>query len=125
MKNVFIKQAKPLEDYRIRFEFTDGHSTELDFHGFLTRVGQNPMAAQFLDITRFKRFRIDAKSDIVWGDWDLAFPFASLYAGDLDVDSLGNRKKVSRKPVRPTKKSPSLPQRSSRKAKTGRTVKIA
>lgn len=98
-ENVFIKHAKHLGDYRIRFEFTDGHSTEIDFHGFLTAPGQNPMATQFLDITRFREFTIDGRADIVWGDWEMCFPFAALYAGDLKVDSLGRRKRVSRKPL--------------------------
>jgi hypothetical protein len=98
-ENVFIKRAKHLGDYRIRFEFTDGHSTEVDFHGFLTAKGQNPMATQFLDITRFRDFTIDSRTDIVWGDQEMCFPFASLYAGDLGVDSLCRKKRVSRKPV--------------------------
>ncbi len=99
-ENVFVKRAKHSGDYRIRFEFTDGHTSEIDFHGFLTAPGQNPMATQFLDITRFRTFTIDGRADIVWGDWELCFPFASLYAGDLNVDSLGRKKRVSRKPVR-------------------------
>lgn len=99
-ENVFIKRAKHLGDYCIRFDFTDGHSTEIDFHGFLTAPGQNPMAAQFLDITRFRTFTIDGRADIVWGDWEMCFPFATLYTGDLEVDSLGRKKRVSRKPVR-------------------------
>jgi hypothetical protein len=30
----------------------------------------------------------------------MCFPFATLYTGDLEVDSLGRKKRVSRKPVR-------------------------
>ena len=58
------------------------------------------MATQFLDITRFKKFKVDQRADIAWGDWEMCFPFAALYAGDLEVDSLGKKKKVSRKPLR-------------------------
>ena len=99
-ENVFVKRAKHLGDYRIRFEFTDGHTSEIDFHSFLTKPAQNPMATKFLDIMRFKKFKIDQRADIIWGDWEMCFPFAALYAGDLDVDSLGNKKRVSRKPLR-------------------------
>jgi hypothetical protein len=95
-ENVFVKSAKYLGDYRIAFRFTDGHSTEIDFHAFLTAQGQNPMATQFLDVTRFKDFSIEQRVDIVWGDWEMCFPFAALYAGDLGVDSLG-KKRASRK----------------------------
>ena len=91
-ENVFVKSAKYLGDYRIAFRFTDGHSTEIDFHAFLTAQGQNPMATQFLDVTRFKDFSIEQRVDLVWGDWEMCFPFAALYAGDLGVDSLGKKR---------------------------------
>ncbi|MEO8066247.1 MAG: DUF2442 domain-containing protein [Flavobacteriales bacterium] len=100
-ENVFIKSAKYLGDYRVAFRFTDGRATELDFHGFLSAPSQNPMAAQFLDVIRFKAFTIKDRTDIVWGDWEMCFPFAALYAGDLDVDSLGNKMSVGRKPAGP------------------------
>ncbi len=90
-ENVFIKQAKYIGDYRIAFLFTDGHSAEVDFHGFLSAPGQNPMVTAFLDVTRFKKFKVEDRADIVWGDWEMCFPFAALYVGDLGVDSLGNR----------------------------------
>jgi hypothetical protein len=93
-ENVFVKQAKYLGDYRIAFRFTDGHATEIDFHAFLTAPGQNPMATRFLDVTRFKEFVIDGRADIVWGDWEMCFPFAALYAGDLGVDSLGKKRRA-------------------------------
>ena len=99
-ENVFIKRAKYVDDYRIGFWFTDGHTSRIDFRPFLTAPGQNPMATQFLDITRFRAFVIDGRADILWGDWEMCFPFAALYAGDLEVDSLGNKKRVSRKPLK-------------------------
>lgn len=95
-ENVFIKNAKYVGDYRVAFRFTDGQTTEIDFHAFLTAPAQNPMVSQFLDVTRFKAFTIADRADIVWGDWEMCFPFAALYAGDLGVDSLG-KKRASRK----------------------------
>jgi hypothetical protein len=92
--------VKKWNDYFVLHKrVTSERSTEIDFHGFLTAPGQNPMATQFLDITRFRDFAIDGHADIVWGDWEMCFPFASLYAGDIGVDSLGRKKRVSRKPV--------------------------
>lgn len=91
-EKVHIKSAKYVGDYRIAFRFTDGHTTEVDFHAFLTAPGQNPMATQFLDVTRFKGFHIEQRADIVWGDWEMCFPFAALYVGDLGVDSLGKKR---------------------------------
>ena len=99
-ENVFIKSAKYVGDYCIAFRFTDGRATELDFHSFLTSPVQNPMATRYLDVTLFKAFAIEDRADIVWGDWEMCFPFAALYAGDLEIDSLGNKQRVSRKPMR-------------------------
>jgi hypothetical protein len=96
-ENIFIKHAKYIADYRIAFLFTDGHSTEVDFHNFLAAPGQNPMASQFLDVIRVKKFKVENRSDIIWGDWEMCFPFAALYAGDLGVDSLGNRSASSKR----------------------------
>lgn len=121
--NTSVRHTRYVDDYRIRFEFSNGHATEIDFHSFLTQPGQNPMVTQFLDITRFKKFIIDGRADIIWGDWEMSFPFASLYAGDLSVDSIGKKKKVTRKPVRLQKRAPPLSNRSSRVAKVARTIK--
>ncbi|MEO8589919.1 MAG: DUF2442 domain-containing protein [Flavobacteriales bacterium] len=126
-ENVFIKSAKYLGDYRIAFRFTDGRATEMDFHGFLSAPSQNPMATQFLDVTRFKAFTIEDRADIVWGDWEMCFPFAALYAGDLDVDSLGNKRSVGRKPLGPRSiRSVPVQKKSapvSHKARVARTTK--
>ena len=124
-ENVFIKQAKYIGDYRIAFLFTDGHSTEMDFRDFLTAPSQNPMASQFLDVTRFKTFKVEDRADIVWGDWEMCFPFAALYAGDLGVDSLGNRSAPSKRPsVRKgvRQAGPSIPSARSKGLTTKRAI---
>ena len=83
--NVRIRSAKYLGDYLIRFTFSDGRAVELDFHPLLSDEAQNPMTRQFLDVTRFKKFRIMNQRDVVWGDHEMAFPLATLYAGDFRV----------------------------------------
>lgn len=66
----------------------------------LSRILDRPVTEShvtpFLDVTRFKNFQIEDRTDIVWGDREMCFPFVSLYAGDLSVDSLG-KKRASRK----------------------------
>jgi hypothetical protein len=93
--NVHVKKATYIGDYRIGFAFTDGHTSELDLHAFLTKPAQHPGIARYLDVTLFRKFRVDQRADLVWGDWDMCFPFASLYAGDVTVDSLGDRKRAA------------------------------
>ena len=127
-ENVYVKSAKYVGDYRITFRFTDGHATEIDFHDFLSAPAQNPMATQYLDVTRFKKFAIEDRADIVWGDWEMCFPFAALYAGDLGVDSLGNKLKapsrsVAGKGVRSKEKAARPVRATSRAKRTVKTLK--
>ena len=82
---VRLKKATYLTDYVIRFVFTDGRTVDLDFHPLLNDEGQNPMTRQFLDVTRFKAFKVVNRRDIIWGDHEMAFPLATLYAGDFRV----------------------------------------
>lgn len=78
-----IKKATYLGDYAIRFAFTDGHVSEIDFHPFLSAAGQNPMNSQYLDVLRFRQFKLHRNVDVYWDDWEMCFRFETLYAGKL------------------------------------------
>ena len=80
---VRMKKATYLGDYAIRFTFTDGHVSEIDFHPFLSAAGQNPMNSQYLDVTRFRQFKLHKNVDILWDDWEMCFRFETLYVGSL------------------------------------------
>ena len=69
------------DDYRITVEFSDGHQTTVDFEPFLSN-SLNAETQQFLDIVRFKAFRLEWGS-VVWGDYDMCFPIEDLYTGEL------------------------------------------
>ena len=81
--DVRIRKATYLGDYTIRFTFTDGHVSEIDFHPFLSAVGQNPMNSQYLDVLRFRMFKLHKNVDVYWDDWEMCFRFETLYAGKL------------------------------------------
>lgn len=81
--DVSIKKASYVADYIIRFSFTDGHVSEIDFHPFLSAAGQNPMNSQYLDLLRFRQFKLHRNVDIYWNDWEMCFRFETLYAGKL------------------------------------------
>ncbi|MEO8591095.1 MAG: DUF2442 domain-containing protein [Flavobacteriales bacterium] len=83
--HIRIRKATHMADYVIRLEFTDGRVIDMDFHPVLSDPTENPMVREFLDITRFKKFRIADKQDLVWGDHEMGFPFETLYAGDFRV----------------------------------------
>lgn len=82
MKAIKITSAKYLFDYRIRFEFSNGKTTTVDFEAFLSAPRQNPMNSKYLDISKFKKFKILNHNHISWGrDMEMCFPFETLYKG--------------------------------------------
>ncbi len=94
--DVRIKKATYLGDYTIRFAFTDGHVREIDFHPFLSAAGQNPMNSQYLDVLRFRQFKLHRNVDVYWDDWEMCFRFETLYNGKLPKMPKTLRVRVSR-----------------------------
>ena len=92
-ENLRIRSAKYQTDYVIRFTFSDGRMVDMDFHAWLSDAHANPQDTAYLDITRFKRFKVRNGLDVMWGDYELIFPLATLYAGDFRVDFDGVKHK--------------------------------
>jgi len=90
-ENIRLRKAIHVADYVIRFEFTDGRVLDMDFHPVLSDPAENPMVRQFLDIKRFRKFKVVDKQDITWGDHEMGFSFETLYAGDFRVHWDGKR----------------------------------
>lgn len=82
-EDVRIKKATYVADHTIRFTFTDGHVSEIDFYPFLSAAGQNPMNSQYLDVLRFRQFKLHRNMDVYWDDWEMCFRFETLYTGKL------------------------------------------
>ena len=76
-----ILKAEYIRDYVIRFFFSDGTKMEIDFYPFLSKPNQNPMTAKYLDVIKFRKFKIVRKQDISWNDYEMCFPFETLYSG--------------------------------------------
>jgi hypothetical protein len=94
--NVRIKKATSGGDYVIRFAFTDGRVSEIDFLPFLSAAGQNPMNSKYLDVTRFRTFQLHRNVDVYWDDWEMCFSFETLYEGKLPKMPRAIRKPVQR-----------------------------
>ena len=41
------------------------------------------MNSQYLDVTRFRQFKLHKNVDILWDDWEMCFRFETLYRGKL------------------------------------------
>lgn len=76
-----IIDAQQVSSYKLRLNFDDGKDQVVDFEPFLT-ASRNPAIRAYLDPQRFSQFRIE-HGDLVWGDYDLCFPIADLYEGQI------------------------------------------
>jgi hypothetical protein len=83
-QHISVVKAEYLEAYKVVIFFSDGTSGMVDFEKFLND-NPHPCWNKYKLITNFKKFRIEA-GNLVWGkDWDLIFPVAALYHGDLSI----------------------------------------
>jgi len=78
---VDVKTAEYVEAYKLRLLFSDDVERIVDFSPFLHNA-PNPMVHKYLEIDNFKDFTI-AYGDLFWNDYDLCFPIANLYEGQL------------------------------------------
>lgn len=76
-----IEKAEYLGAYTIQFAFTDGTEQIIDFEPFL-RAATNEMITKYLSFKEFCTFEIKHRN-ISWNDYEMCFPFSSLYEGKL------------------------------------------
>ncbi len=89
--NVRIKSARYVEDYTIRFRFTDGTVQLIDFKNWILRNFGG--SKKYLDKRLFKQFSLGKyRKDITWND-EMDFPFGFLYDGGLNF-SVDYEKKI-------------------------------
>jgi hypothetical protein len=53
----------------------------MDFEPFLMRA-QNPDLTRYRQLRRFKGFHLHY-GNLMWGDYEMIFPIADLYRGDI------------------------------------------
>jgi hypothetical protein len=76
-----VTRAEYVADYRIRLTFNDGVVNVVDFGPFLAKA-RNPDTTDYRDLKKFQSFRIE-DGDLVWGDYQMIFPIADLYRGEI------------------------------------------
>ena len=81
MEVLEITNAMQFSRYALKFEFSDGTERVIDFEPFL-KTSRNPGIRVYLDPEKFSHFRIEY-GDLVWDDYDLCFPIADLYEGQI------------------------------------------
>ena len=78
---VTVEEAEYVDDYKLHLIFSDGLERLVDFGPFLRR-SLNPLIRKYLNEEHFKNFTLQY-GDLFWNDYDLCFPIADLYEGQI------------------------------------------
>ena len=79
-----VVTAKYLNDYKIEITFDDNKRNVVDF---LPALKKYATCKKYLDITLFKKFKVDS-GNIVWGDdWEMIFKIEDLYENKFNSDT--------------------------------------
>ena len=71
-----VESAKYIDDYKVELTFDD---KKINIINFLPVIKSNPVCKKYLDVTEFKKFKLD-HGNIIWGkNWDMIFTIESLY----------------------------------------------
>ena len=76
-----IVEATYVSDYKVRLVFNDESERVVDFGPFLKKA-RNPDTTDYRDLKKFREFRIE-DGDLIWGDFQMIFPIADLYRGEI------------------------------------------
>lgn len=75
-----VTSAKYIDEYNVELIFDD---KKINVINFLPVIKSNPTCKKYLDVTKFKKFKLD-QGNIVWGkNWDMIFTIESLYNNTL------------------------------------------
>ena len=78
---VDIVNAKYIDGYKLSLQFSDKVERVVDFSYFLGN-SLNPLIKKYLDKDKFKNFTLKY-GDLFWDDYELCFPIADLYDGNI------------------------------------------
>ena len=76
-----VVAAKYVSGYKIHLVFNDESERMVDFGPFLEKA-RNPDTTDYRDLKKFREFRIE-HGDLIWGDFQMIFPIADLYRGEI------------------------------------------
>ena len=80
--NMKVVTAKYLDDYKIEIIFDDKKRNVINF---LPALKKYATCKKYLDITLFKKFKVDS-GNIAWGNnWEMIFKIEDLYENKLPM----------------------------------------
>ncbi len=72
-----ITGAEYVDEYRIKFAFSDGHVQVVDFGPFIKK-SLHPSVKKYKKIALFKQFE-NIGSGVSWNDYEMCYPLEDLY----------------------------------------------
>ncbi len=80
-EQVTIDSARYVSDYTIHITFNNGKERVVDFSAFLMK-SLHPSIKKYLDKHLFSQFSL-VDGNLNWNNYDLIFPIADLYHGQV------------------------------------------
>ncbi len=81
-KYLSIKEAKYLNNYKIKLKFNDGKENIVDLSDFILN-SNHPDIQKYKNEELLKNFNLEY-GEIQWNDYELAFPIYDLYQGKIN-----------------------------------------
>ena len=81
-KYLSIKEAKYLNNYKIKLKFNDGKENIVDLSNFILN-SNHPDIQKYKNEELLKNFNLE-HGEIQWNDYELVFPIYDLYQGKID-----------------------------------------
>ena len=74
--------ASYLGEYKVSITYSDAIEKQVDFEKFL-REDKHKSVKKYLDLEKFKTFKIHNEK-IIWGkNWDIIFPTQDIHEGNI------------------------------------------
>lgn len=81
--NKTIDRIEHVHGHVLRFHFSNGHSTEVDFKPWIASLPTEEEQT-YLKPSKFKKYSNHLGHAIMWGEYDIIFPLEAVYHGDPD-----------------------------------------
>lgn len=78
---ISIIRAEYIQDYQIKFSFSDGMERVIDFSEFPQKA-RTPMITKYLDKNLFRNYTIEY-GELIWNDYEMCFPIWDLHEGKI------------------------------------------
>jgi len=84
ISSLTITRIEPVRGHVLRFQFSDGHTNEVDFKPWIASLPTEEEQI-YLKPAKFKKYTNHLGHAIMWGEYDIIFPLEAVYHGNPDL----------------------------------------